>query len=225
MQSLPGLRTTVAAAPYLALAGLLAAAVLAIFVFAPTEQSMGQAQRILYLHVSVAWAGLVAFLLVAGAGALYLLRRDLAWDHWAAAAAEVGWLCSTLTLVTGSLWARAAWNTWWTWDPRLTATAVLWAIYCAYLILRSGLEDPHHRARAGAVLATIGLIDLPMVAMATRWFRGIHPPPPQMEPAMRVTLLLSAVAFTGLFGLLVCCRRRQLQIQEALLRLDEDSDS
>jgi len=218
------LPAAVAAALHVSLAGLLAAAVLAIFVFAPTEETMGQAQRILYLHVSVAWAALVGFLLMAGAGALYLLRRDLQWDHWSAAAAEVGWLCSTLTLITGSFWARAAWNTWWTWDPRLTATAVLWAVYCAYLLLRSGLEDPHRRARAGAVLAVIGLIDLPMVAMATRWFRGIHPPSPQMEPAMRLALLLSVAAFTGLFGLLVCCRRRQLQLQEMLLRLEQDSD-
>jgi heme exporter protein C len=206
------------------LAGSLAAAVLAIFVFAPTEQSMGQVQRVLYLHVSVAWAGLAGFVVMAGAGALYLIRRDLGWDHWAAATAEVGWLCSTLTLVTGSLWARAAWNTWWTWDPRLSATAVVWAVYCAYLILRSGLEDPHHRARAGAVVGLIGLVDLPMVAMATRWFRGIHPPSPEMEPAMRLTLLLSAGAFTGLFALLVCCRRGQLQIQEMLVRLEEDSE-
>jgi heme exporter protein C len=205
-------------------AGLLAAAVLAIFVFAPTEETMGQAQRILYLHVSVAWAGLVGFLLMAGAGALYLLRRDLQWDHWSAAAAEVGWLCSTLTLITGSLWAHAAWNTWWTWDPHLTATAVLWAVYCAYLLLRSGLEDPHRRARAGAVLAMIGLVDLPLVAMATQWFRGIHPPSPEMEPAMRLTLLLSVAAFTGLFAMLVACRRRQLQLQEMLVRLEQDSD-
>jgi len=218
------LRTALTTALHVLLAGLLIVAVLAIFVFAPTEETMGQAQRILYLHVSVAWAGLAGFLLMAGAGALYLLRRDLRWDHWAAAAAEVGWLCSTLTLITGSLWAHAAWNTWWTWDPRLTATAVLWAVYCAYLILRSGLEDPHRRARAGAVLAIIGMVDLPMVTMATRWFRGIHPPSPQMEPAMRLALLLSVAAFTGLFGLLVACRRRQLQIQEMLFRLEQDSD-
>ena len=219
------LRTAATTALHVLLACLLAAAVLAIFVYAPTEQTMGQAQRILYLHVSVAWAGLAGFLLMAGAGGVYLLRRDLRWDHWAAAAAEVGWLCSTLTLITGSLWARAAWNTWWTWDPRLTATAVLWAVYCAYLILRSGLEDPHRRARAGAALGIIGLVDLPMVAMATRWFRGIHPPSPEMEPAMRATLLLSAVAFAGLFALLVACRRRQLQIQETLLRWEQESDA
>jgi len=181
-------------------------------------------QKVFYFHVSTAWIGMLSFLVAAVAGGIYLSTADHRWDIVALAAVEIGMVFSLIAIISGSIWARPIWNTWWTWDPRLTATAVLWAVYCAYLLLRSGLEDPHRRARAGAVLAMIGLVDLPMVAMATRWFRGIHPPSPQMEPAMRLALLLSVAAFTGLFGLLVACRRRQLQLQEMLLRLEQDSD-
>ena len=85
----------------------------------------------------------VGFLAMAASGAAYLVRRNLAWDHWAQAAAEVGWLCSGLTLLTGSLWAHSAWGTWWTWDPRLTTAFVLWSIYSGCLIVRAGVEDPH----------------------------------------------------------------------------------
>ena len=136
---------------------------------------MGQAQRIVYVHVAVAWLALAGFIVMAASGGMYLLRRDLAWDHWARAAAELGWLCCTLTLATGSLWAHAAWNTWWTWDPRLTTSFVLWTMYGGYLLIRGSLEDPHRSARLGAVLAIVGLLDVPLVVIATRWFRGIHP--------------------------------------------------
>ena len=113
------------------------------------RQTMGDAQRIVYIHVSVAWMGLASFVVMAGAGGMYLARRDLGWDHWSRAALEIGWLCCSLTLATGSLWAHSAWNTWWTWDPRLTTAFVLWAMYSAALVLRSGVNDPHRR-RASA---------------------------------------------------------------------------
>ena len=192
------------------------AAIVAIFLVAPTEETMGAAQRIVYIHVAVAWMGLAAFVLMAATGGIYLARRDLAWDHWSQAALEIGWLCSGLTLVTGSLWAHAAWNTWWTWDPRLTTAFVLWAMYSAALVLRSGVEDPHCRARMGAVVAIVGVLDVPLVIMATRWFRGVHPQSPHMEPAMRVVLLASVVCFTALFTLLLLLRRSQLRLAEDL---------
>ncbi|GAG12723.1 unnamed protein product, partial [marine sediment metagenome] len=116
-----GRRTTPRQTAFDVLAGCaVAAAILGTSVCAPTEQTMGDAQRIVYVHVSVAWFSLASFTLMAGAGLVYLVRRSLAWDHWAQAAAEVGWLSSSLTLATGSLWAHEAWGTWWTWDPRLT---------------------------------------------------------------------------------------------------------
>jgi len=205
-------------------AALLAIAVVAIFVLAPTEATMGDAQRIVYVHVSVAWVALLCFLVMAVGGVAYLVRRDLGCDHWARAAAELGWLCSTLTLATGSLWAHSAWNTWWTWDPRLAATFVLWVIYSGCLIVPAGLEDPHRRARVGAVLAILGLLDLPMVVMATRLFRGVHPASPQMEPSMRAVLLVSIAAFTALFAVLLVRRRNQLHLQSLLAPPEQRSE-
>jgi heme exporter protein C len=183
---------------------------------APTEATMGHAQRVLYVHVPVAWLGLLGFVAVAATGVLYLIRRDLEWDHWARAAAELGWLCSTLTLVTGSLWARSAWGTWWTWDPRLITSFVLWAIYGGYLVGRGSVDDPHRRARLAAVLAVVGVLDVPLVVMATRWFRAIHPASPTLEPAMRLALALTALGLGAFLTLLVVCRRDQLRLEHRL---------
>ena len=199
--------------PGVAVAALVLFALAAALLVAPTEQTMGEAQRIVYLHVAVAWVGLAGMLVMAAAGAAYLVRRNLGWDHWAQAAAELGWLASTLTLVTGSIWAHAAWNAWWTWDPRLTTALILWAIYSGCLLLRGGVDDPHRRARLGAVLAIVGAADLPLVLVATRCFRSIHPASPAMEPRMRAVLLLSVLAFTALAALLLTLRRRQLELE------------
>jgi heme exporter protein C len=203
---------------------LVIAAMLAICLLAPTEQTMGVAQRIVYVHVAVAWLGLACFLLMALTGLLYLGRRDLAWDQWSQAAAEVGWLTSSLTLLTGSLWAHAAWNTWWTWDPRLMTSFVLWAIYSGYLLVRGSLEDVHLRARLAAVLALVGALDVPLVVMATRWFRGIHPQSPKMELSMRAVLLLSVVAMTALAAVLLVRRRGQLRLEYLLEELQEQAE-
>jgi heme exporter protein C len=202
-------------APAIAAATVLVA-IAAIFLVAPTEATMGDAQRIVYVHVSVAWMGLASFVLMAVTGGMYLARRNLAWDHWSRAALEIGWLCCSLTLTTGSLWAHSAWNTWWTWDPRLTTAFVLWAMYSAAFVLRSGVDDPHRRARLGAVVAIVGVLDVPLVIMATRWFRGIHPKSPHMEPTMRLVLLVSIVCFTVFFVTLLLLRRSQLCLADAL---------
>ncbi|HUT12829.1 MAG TPA: cytochrome c biogenesis protein CcsA [Thermoguttaceae bacterium] len=203
---------------------LVTAAVLAICLFAPTEKTMGDAQRIVYIHVSVAWLGLLGFIVMAVCGVLYLLRRNLAWDQWSQAAAELGWLCCGLTLVTGSLWARAAWDTWWTWDPRLTTSFILWMLYCGYLLMRAGIDDAHQRARVGAVLAIVGMLDVPLVAVAARWFRGMHPAAPTMDPTMRAVLLSSVVGFTALFAVLLVRRRAQLRLEHMLDALQRRID-
>lgn len=192
-----------------------------IFCFAPTEVTMGEVQRILYLHVSVAWCGLAGGIAMAVCGCIYLVRRRLDWDHWMQAFGEIGWLCTTLTLLTGSLWAHEAWNTWWTWEPRLTSSLVLWMAYAAIFLVRSGIEDPAQRARVGAILALIGACDIPMIVMATRWFRGVHPVTPEMDPRMRLVLLVSAISFTALFGTLVMLRRRQLELLRRVADCEE----
>lgn len=203
---------------------LLAVALLGAMKWAPTEATMGDAQRILYLHVAVAWLGLVGFLAMAGTGSLYLWRRNLAWDHWSRAAAELGWLCSGLTLATGSLWAHAAWDVWWSWDPRLTSSFVLWVLYGGILLARGNLADAHRRARIGAVLAIVGALDIPLVIMATRWFRGIHPVAPEMEPGMRLVLMLSVAGFTLFFAVLLVRRRLQLEMEFRLAALAPQHD-
>jgi heme exporter protein C len=144
-------------------------------------------------------------------GTVYLIRRNLTWDHWSQAAAELGWLGCALAFITGSLWARAAWGVWWTWDPRLTTTFILWLIYSGYFLIRGSLEDAHRRARMGAVMTILGMIDLPLVFMATRWFRGMHPVSGGMEPAMRTALVVSLAGFSALFILLLALRKTQLQ--------------
>jgi len=203
-------------------AGLLCAAIVGIFCIAPTEQTMGQAQKILYVHVAVAWFSLAACLAMGLAAIAYLATRKLAWDHLSFAAAEVGWLCCTLTLITGSLWARTAWNTWWTWEPRLTAVFVLWTLYSGYLLVRSTVKEPHGAARAAAVLAIVGLLDLPLVLLATRWFRGMHPPAPEMDAAMSAVLWLSILGFGAFFALLLVRRKRLLELESLAATLEEE---
>jgi heme exporter protein C len=153
-------------------------------------------------------------------GAMYLIRRRLEWDFWSQAAGEVGWLCTTLTLLTGSAWAHEAWGTWWTWEPRLTFSLVLWIIYAGIFLLRSSIEDPHRRGRISAVVTLLGVCDVPLVIMATRWFRGVHPVTPEMDPGMRLVLLASVVSFSAFFAYLVVERRRQLELCERVAELE-----
>ena len=225
MQTTNPARAVATSSWYLLVAVLLISAILAICLYAPTEQTMGHAQRIVYVHVSVAWLGLLGLLVMAVSGAGYLVRRELAWDHWLHAAGELGWLSGSLTLLTGSLWAHEAWGTWWEWDPRLTASFVLWAIYSGILIVRSGLEDPHQRARIGAILAILGTLDIPLVVMATRWFRGMHPVTPQMVPSMRITLLISVISFSALFATLLARRRAQLRLEQLVLHAQQQLET
>jgi len=199
---------------------LLAACGWLIFVFAPREITMGDVQRIVYLHVAVAWCALAGCVAMGLAGAAYLVRRTPGWDQWSQSAGELGWLCSTLTLATGSLWAHDAWSTWWTWEPRLTATLVLWIVFAGYFLVRGSIEEPRRRARTSAVLAILALADVPLVVMATRWFRGIHPITPDMDWRMRLVLLASVAGFSALFVLLAAMRKRQLDQAEQVAALE-----
>ncbi len=215
---MPSMKTTLesapmpAAVPYATVAGLFALTIL-LAVSAPTEASMGDAQRVLYLHVPVAWVGLAGLVVVAVTGFLYLTTRKAVWDYWSQAATELGWLACGLTLATGSLWARAAWGTAWTWDPRLTTSFVLWLIYGGCLIVRQSIPDRNRRARVCAVLALLGALDVPLVVMATRWFRGMHPVAPEMATSMRWILLANVAVFTSLFTVLLLHRKTQLELR------------
>src|SRR5512138_1983918 len=144
-------------------------------VYAPREVVMGEVQRVFYFHIGTAWTALLGFILAAVFSVVYLIRKDLKWDRYQVAAVEVSLVFFLITIVLGSIWARPAWNTWWTWDPRLTTAAVTELIYIAYFMLRQGIDDPDRRARFGAVYALIGGLSAPITFFAIRLFRTIHP--------------------------------------------------
>lgn len=199
---------------------LMVTALYMVFIYVPTEATMGIVQRIFYLMVPLGWLALLSFLVVFIGSIFYLVKRDIKWDTIAYCSAEVGLVFTTLALIVGSLWARPVWGVWWTWEPRLTATLVLWLIYLAYLIIRSYVAEEGRRARFAAVIGIIGFIDIPIVVLSTTLWRGIHPGPVifegGLEPAMLQTLLVSITAFTVLFFYLLR-ERVSIKIVEAEL--------
>jgi heme exporter protein C len=186
---------------------LMVAALYMVFIYVPTDKNTGVVQRIFYFHVPLAWIGFLAFLVVFVCGILYLTKRDIKWDTIASASAEVGVVFTSLVLITGSVWAKAAWGIWWTWDARLTATLVLWFTYVAYLLVRHYVAEDSQRARLSAVLGIVGFIDVPIVALAVMLWRTQHPGAVIFEgglvPSMLATLLVCIVAFTVLYVVLV----------------------
>lgn len=176
-----------------------------VFFYVPTEKTMGVAQRIFYVHVPSAWIAFLAFFIVMIASAVYLITTFKKWDNIARASAEIGAIFCTLALIIGSLWAKPAWNVWWTWDWRLTATLVLWLIYIAYLMLRRYLKG-ERGARGAAVFGIIAFVDVPFVFFSIRWWKTQHLAPMIMgaegsglKPEMLTTLLVSVVTFMLLF--------------------------
>ena len=176
----------------------------AVFIYVPTEVNMGVVQRIFYFHVSSAWLAFAAFGVVFVASILFLWKKLEKWDIAAASSAEIGVVFTTLVLLTGPLWAKPTWNTWWTWDPRLSTTVVLWFIYVSYLMLRAFTLSEEKGARIAAVFGIIGFVDVPVVFMSIRWWRTIHPVVIKsrdigLAPQMLVTMIISLIAFTFLY--------------------------
>jgi len=195
-------------------------------VWAPTEATMGHLQRIFYFHVSCAWVGFFAFFVTFLASILYLWRAGPRWDRVAASSAEIGLTFVSMAIVTGSIWAKPIWNTWWTWDPRLTTSAILWIIYVAYLMLRTSLDEPARRARFAAVYGILAFISVPITFMAIHWWRTIHPVILQSEGfalagQMLVTLLAALAAFTLLYFALLYHRLWLAQRAEMVAELRE----
>ena len=198
-------------------------------VFAPTETVMGDVQRIFYFHIGTAWVGLLGFIVAALAGIIYLITKDMRWDRFEVAAVEVSTMFFFITIVLGSIWARPAWNTWWTWDPRLTTAAVTELIYIAYFMLRQGIEDPEKRARFGAVYTLLGGFSAPITFMVIRLFRSIHPvvigaananqEKLSMTPDMRTAFFFALFAFTVIFIDLLWHRIRLGGLEEKVEQL------
>src|SRR6266700_203901 len=181
-----------------------------IFLYAPTDAIEGQAQRIFYFHVPISWIGMLAFVVLTIASVIYLVTRNERWDWLASAYAEIGAVFITLALITGSIWGKTTWGTWWTWDARLTTTLILWFIYIAYIMLRSYMGCTLASARAGAVLAIIGLVDIPIIYESVNWWRTLHPQAvlplgssPQLPLEMLLTLVVAFITFTLLFSFLM----------------------
>ena len=184
---------------------------------APTEQSMGDVQRIFYYHVSSAWTAFLLFTINFVASIVYLIRRSVKADILALVTAEVGVVFCTVVLVTGPLWARPVWGIWWTWDVRLTSTLVLWLIYVSYLMLRR-FSSSGQTPLMAAVLAVFGALDVPLVYFSIRFFRTQHPQPViggggSIDPKMLQVALINWAAFLCFAGL-VCWSRYRLELMQ-----------
>ncbi len=206
---------------------LMLTAVFMVFYWVPTEADQGIVQRIFYFHVACAWVAFAAFGLVAICGILFLWLGQQIFDHLGYASAEIGMVFCTLVLVTGSLWAKPIWGTWWTWDSRLTTTLILWLLYGGYLMLRAMGDDTPQIARFGAVVGIVAAADVPVIIVSVRLWRTIHPAVlvtkqgghGLQDPRMVVALLVSLAAFTVLFLWILMLRVALLRAGSRLHKL------
>ena len=176
--------------------------------WAPTEITLGDSQRIFYIHIPLAWLGMLSVIILAIFSIAYLITRNIKWDNLAYSTAELGFILITLVLVTGMIWSKAEWTVWWTWDPKLTTTVILWFIYLSYVMLRKYGPSDLRGASYGAVLGIIGAIDVPMIYMAANWWSSAHPElnigplsdqSSNVNSEMMTTLLISLFAYTMLY--------------------------
>ncbi len=210
------------ALPYAALVSIVIAMGMAFF-YAPTEAVQGHVQRVFYLHVPTAWVSYLAFIIVALASILVLRGHARGpggvppegerWDRIAGASGEVGFVFTTVFLVSGMIWAKRAWGVAWSWDARLTSALVLWLIYGGYVLFRSMNPPGDRRARLSAVIGIIGAIDIPIVHFAVLWWNSAHPAPtvlrpggPDLPSSMLLTLMVSLAAFTIVFAAMLVAR-------------------
>lgn len=193
----------------------MAVSIYLVFVHAPLEKVMGWPQKIFFFHVPIAIACYVGFFITFAGSIAYLWTKDLKWDRIAVSGADTGVMFATLVLITGMLWGKPIWGAYWTWDPRLTTSFILWLIFVGYLILRSRVEDEVMRAKYAAVMGIIGYADVPLVHWSVKlWSRGIHPVlekkpgDPGMHPDMFTALQACFVTFFLLFLLVMIHRVR-----------------
>jgi heme exporter protein C len=211
----------------------LVAALYVALVVAPGAVGESVAQRILYLHAPSAFAAYGCIFVVAGASAVYLWKRSAAADRLAVAAAEVGVLMCTFVLVTGSIWGRARWNVWWTPDPRLTLTLILWAIYLSYVLLRAFGGDDDEIAPYAAVLGIFGVLAIPAIRVSARLMKGMHPSvlanrdggSGLTDPYMQLALWGGTVAMLVMAACLVALRSRLERVERETTALRRAAES
>ncbi|MBT8403946.1 MAG: cytochrome c biogenesis protein CcsA [Gemmatimonadetes bacterium] len=199
-----------------------------VFFWVPTEAVQGVIQRIFYVHVPAAWVSFMAFGIVALCGVMYLWLKDDRFDRLAVSAAEGGMVFTTIVLLTGPLWGKIAWGTYWTWEPRLTLTLLLWFIYLGYFMVRNATENPERGKRFAAVVGIVGALDIPLIHVSVLWFRSLHPQPvvlnaegPALDADMGITIGMGVLAFTVFFfGVMMLryqleCARARAELLEA----------
>jgi heme exporter protein C len=203
-----------------------------VFFFVPTEASMGIVQRIFYIHLPAAWVAFFAFGIVALCSAVYLWLGVEKLDHAARAAAEGGMIFTTIVLTSGPLWARLAWGTWWTWEPRLTLTLLLWFIYLGYFMVRQSTDSPERGKKFAAVVGIVGALNIPLIHMSVLWFRSLHPQPvvartdgAQLHPDMLTTVLTALLAWTLVFLSLFLLRYATSRLESVAERLQLHASS
>jgi len=195
---------------------------LALFV-APPDYQQGEAVRIMFVHVPAAWMASFVYLLMAVASAVALIWRHPLADLAAQAAAPLGAGFTLVCLVSGSLWGQPMWGTWWVWDARLTSVLVLFFLYLGYIALVHAFDDPSRGARAGAVLALVGAVNLPIIKFSVDWWSTLHQPAsvfriggPTIDRAMLAPLLVMAVGFMLYFASLLMLRIRTAILESRL---------
>jgi heme exporter protein C len=207
-----------------ALAALGVSAVLSLIV-APPDAVQGEVQRLMYVHVPAAWLAYLSFLVVFVSSIAYLRTSRTRWDRVAVASAEIGVLFTALAIVLGALWGKPVWGTWWTWDPRLTTTAMLLLIYLGYLAVRRITDNPSRRARWSAVIGIVGFVDVPIVHLSVVWWRSLHQQStvlrldgPEIHGSMLTALLAGVAAFTIVYAYLMTVRLRVGRLEERAAR-------
>ena len=206
----------------LAAGGALLAGLYAGLVRAPADAVQGEVQRIMYLHVPTVLVAYLAFFVVLVGSVAYLLTRRERWDILAHASAEIGVLFTALTIAAGAIWGKPTWGAWWTWDARLTTTAILLLIYVGYLMLRAAVEDQARGARYAAVVGILGVLDIPIIHKSVEWWRTLHQPSSlargAIDPVFQFPLLLNLMAFALLYAFLLAQRVEVGRLEAELLR-------
>lgn len=191
------------------------------FTWAPLVPSLGETTRVLYFHIPAAWLAVAALAWSMIHSVLYLARRKIDHDHHAAGAAEIGLLFCVVATVSGSLWAKAAWNSYWNWDPRETSIFFVLLVYAAYLALRSAIEGEERRARLSAIYSALAFVTVPfLIFVVPRIYFSLHPDPivnPRgkidMDPRIRIGFFAMLIGFTGLYAWLQSLRVRVARLE------------
>ena len=198
------------------------------FFYAPVERIMGIVQKIFYFHVASAWIGFFAFFVTFAASILYLVTKKYAFDDIASASAEIGLAFCTIVILTGPLWAKPTWGKFWTWDPRLTSTLLLWFIYVGYIMLRQFMDESDRRAKFSAAVGIIGFIDVPVVFLSIQWWNNtIHPNVVQkggggLHPDMLTAMLVCLLVFAIIYISFLIRRIRLANLERRIKLLETD---